>query len=188
VRPTRAAAAASTDATARLVASGQVGGAIPAYIQANFNPCSIRGLGMFDISQSPMGIAALSSVFAVYLLDMFVDDKRSKKDIGVYLLFSAGVYGLNLFAYKEFQCYGDTYGSVAKATILPLIVGLAAGSAGFSVLKTTFPSYLPLDANNIGSPAQPGKFAQCSPPNDQDQFVCDAYKDGKRISTSVVGN
>ncbi len=196
-RPTRAAASAARDAISRAAAparrvsfgesASQTGGAIvPDYIQAKFNPCSIRGLGMFDISKSPMGIAALSSVFAVYLLDMFVDEKRSKKDIGVYLLFSSVVYGLNLFAYKEFQCYGDTYGAVAKSTILPMVIGLASGAAGYSVLKTTFPAYLPLDAQNIGSPAQPGTYAQCQAPNDKDQFVCDAYKDGKRISTTKL--
>lgn len=204
-RPTRAAASAARDRISRATASSrsvtfddsasqtggvatvQAGGAIvPDYIQAKFNPCSIRGLGMFDISKSPMGIAALSSVFAVYLLDMFVDEKRSKKDIGVYLLFSSVVYGLNLFAYKEFQCYGDTYGAVTKSTILPMVIGLASGAAGYSVLKTTFPAYLPLDAQNIGSPAQPGTYAQCQAPNDKDQFVCDAYKDGKRISTTKL--
>lgn len=196
-RPTRAAASRARDTISRATAparsvsfdesASQSGGAIiPDYIQAKFNPCSIRGLGMFDISKSPMGIAALSSVFAVYLLDMFVDDKRSKKDIGVYLLFSGVVYGLNLFAYKEFQCYGDTYGDVAKSSILPMVIGLASGAAGYSVLKTTFPAYLPLDAQNIGSPAQPGTYAQCNAPNDKDQFVCDAYKDGKRISTTKL--
>ena len=165
---------------------GKTGGAIPDYIQSRFNPCSIRGLGMFDISKSPMGMAALSSVFAVYLLDMFVDDKRSKKDIGVYLLFSGIVYGLNIFSYKEFQCYGDDYGAIAKSTFLPIVIGLASGAAGYSVLKTTFPGYLPLDAQNIGSPAQPGSYSQCQAPNDKDQFVCDAYKDGKRVSTTKL--
>lgn len=142
---------------------------------------------MFDISKSPMGMAALSSVFAVYLLDMFVDSKRSQKDIGVYLLFSGVVYFLNLFAYKEFSCYGTTYGEVAKSTILPVVIGLTSGAVGFTVLKNSFPGYLPLDANTIGSPAQPGgRHATCAPPNDKDQFVCDMYKDGKRVSTTEV--
>jgi hypothetical protein len=71
------------------------GGEIPSEIISKFNPCSIRGLGMFDIAQSPMGIAALSSVFAVYILDMTIDKKRDTKDIGVYLGFSCIVYLLN---------------------------------------------------------------------------------------------
>ena len=207
VRPQRQAAAAGQAATQILAATGAVGrtrrGFMPrgqgssvsqaggALNLSQFNPCSIRGLGMFDISKSPMGMAALTSVFTVYLLDMYVGDKRSKLDTGVYLLFSSVVYGLNIFAYKEFECYGTTYGEVAKATILPVIVGLVGGSVGYSVLQTTYPSFLPLDGHLIGSPASPGTIvpggARCNAPNDQDQFVCDAYKDGKRISTSTVG-
>jgi hypothetical protein len=211
--PQRQAAVNSQEATQRLVATGLVGkprGFIPrkgpgssvsqlgsrftgsggALSLSDFNPCSIRGMGMFDISKSPMGMAALTSVFTVYLLDMYVGDKRSKLDTGVYLLFSSVVYGLNVFAYKEFECYGSTYGEVAKATILPIVIGLAGGAAGYSVLQTTFPTYLPLDGHAIGSPASPGTIvpgtARCNAPNDQDQFVCDAYKDGKRISTATV--
>jgi hypothetical protein len=153
----------------------------------DINPCAIRGLGMFDISKSPMGMAALTSVFTVYLLDMYVGDKRSKTETGVFLLFSSVVYGLNLFAYKEFKCYGATYGEIAKATILPVVVGLVGGASGYAVLNTHYSSFLPLDGQSINSPASPGGMTgQCSAPNDKDQFVCDAYKDGKRISTSTV--
>lgn len=165
---------------------GRGGATIPQYIQDSFNPCSIRGLGMFDNTRSPMGMAALTSVFAVYLLDMTVGKKREMKDTGVYLLFSGVVYGLNLFAYKEFGCYGTTIGEIAKSTLLPIIVGAAAGIAGYATLSTTYPAYLPLDTARIGSPSLPGTYARCTPPNDQDQFVCDAYKDGKRISSAVV--
>lgn len=167
----------------------QTGGGwvIPADISAKFNPCSIRGLGMFDVSKSPMGMAALSSVFSVYLLDMTVNSKRPTPDVLIYLTFSGVVYGLNLYAYSKFKCYGETFGEIAKSTVLPIIIGLAAGSSGFAVLQTTFPSYLPLDPKGMNSPASPsGKHATCAPPNDQDQFVCDAYKDGKRITTAVV--
>jgi hypothetical protein len=149
---------------------------------SKFNPCSIRGLGMFDVAKSPMGMAALSSVFAVYILDMTIDKKRDTKDIGIYLGFSGIVYLLNLYSYSSFKCYGDTFGAAARASILPLAVGLIGGGAGFFALKYGFPSYLPLDPTTVNSPSQP----TCAPPNDQDQFVCDAWKDGKKISTAVV--
>lgn len=167
---------------------GQTGGGweIPDNVRASFNPCSIRGLGMFDISNSPMGIAALSSVFAVYLLDMTVNSKRSSNDVLVYLGFSGAVFGLNLFSYSTFKCYGDSFGAIAKATILPLLLGFLAGGVGFATLKSTFPAYLPLDAHHMADPALPSKHSTCAPPNDQDQFVCDAYKDGKRITSTVV--
>lgn len=199
VRQQRSAAATSQANTQKLVANKLVGGGeseeemqtggaweIPEDLRSSFNPCSIRGLGMFDISKSPMGMAALSSVFAVYLLDMTVNGKRSSKDVTVYLIFSSIVYGLNLFSYSQFKCYGSTFGEVAKSTILPIVLGFAAGSAGFSVLKTTFPAYLPLDQQRVDGPGASSKHATCAPPNDKDQFVCDAYKDGKRITSTVI--
>ncbi len=158
------------------------GGEIPSEMISTFNPCSIRGLGMFDVAKSPMGMAALSSVFAVYILDMTIDKKRDTKDIGIYLGFSGIVYLLNLYSYSSFKCYGDTFGAAARASVLPLAVGLIGGTAGFFALKYGFPSYLPLDPTSVNSPSQP----TCAPPNDQDQFVCDAWKDGKKISTAVV--
>lgn len=167
---------------------GQTGGAweIPEDLRNSFNPCSIRGLGMFDISKSPMGMAALSSVFAIYLMDMTINNKRAGKDVLLYLGFSGVVYGLNLFSYSQFKCYGDTVGTIMKSTILPIILGLSVGAASFATLKTTFPAYLPLDPQNVGDPALPSKHATCAPPNDQDQFVCDAYKDGKRVTSAIV--
>jgi hypothetical protein len=193
-RPTRAAAAASAAATSRLAATGALGGRgvssvtggqrggargdFPDYIKAKFNPCSVRGLGMFDISQSPMGMAALSSIFTVYLLDMTVGQKRQGTEVGVYLLFSTVVYGLNIFAYKEFSCYGDTYGQNVAKTFLPIVIGTVSGISGWAVLSSTFPQYLPLDNQSVGNTVG---GARCNAPNDKDQFVCETYKDGKRV-------
>jgi hypothetical protein len=159
-------------------AAGMEGGA-RADVLGSFNPCSIRGLGMFDIAKSPMGMAALSSMFVVYFLDMTVNKKREGTDILVYSLFSLGIYALNIYSYKEFECVGDsTLGGVMQKTLIPLVIGSVAGVAGFSVLNSTFPSYLPLDHKGIGNV---DRGARCSPPNDKDQFVCETYKNGKRI-------
>jgi hypothetical protein len=65
----------------------QAGGAIPEYIQNGFNPCSIRGLGMFDNIKSPMGIAALTSIFLIYFMDMYFGEKRKRFDTFVYIIF-----------------------------------------------------------------------------------------------------
>jgi hypothetical protein len=165
----------------------QTGGAwtIPPEIASSFNPCTIRGLGMFDISASPMGMAALSSVWLIYLLDMWAGQKRSVGEIGGYTGFSAVVFGMNLYAYKTFKCYGDTWGEVLRSTIFPIMIGGVCGGVGYGVLRSSFPAYLPLDAQAINSPSAPSQ-PSCAPPNDKDQFVCDAYKNGKRVTTSVV--
>jgi hypothetical protein len=204
VRPTRAAA---VEATARMqrqraaqgrnrspsgsasqtgsgessVAYHGEGGA--SYIQEKFNPCTIRGLGMFELTNSPMGMAALSSVFMIYLLDML--SKRSGSQVGIYISFATIVLGLNLYAYKEAKCVADTsVTGLLKGIALPTVLGLASGGIAYGVMKSNYPEFLPLDAEPYdGTPGK--KQAKCGKPSDN-EFVCDAYKDGKRISTTVL--
>lgn len=161
----------------------QTGGAwsMPPELASSFNPCAIRGLGMFDTTNSAMGMSALSAVWTVYMLDMVAGSKRTPGEIGGYVGFSAVVFGMNVYSYKTFQCYG----SLVMPMVLPIIVGLACGGIGYGVLRSSFPAYLPLDAQAINSPSAPSQ-PSCAPPNDKDQFVCDAYKNGKRVTTSVV--
>jgi hypothetical protein len=176
-RPTRRAAMAARDKLSKLT-----GGA--SYIQEKFNPCTIRGLGMFELTNSPMGIAALSSIFMIYLLDMIA--KRSAGQIGGYVGFSVAVLGLNLYAYKEARCVADTsIPGILRGIALPSIIGLASGGIAYGVMKTNYPSFLPLDAEPFDN-GTPGKHhARCGKPS-ENEFVCDAYKNGKKISSAVV--
>ena len=164
----------------------QAGGVLPEHIQNGFNPCSIRGLGMFDNIKSPMGIAALTCIFLLYFMDMYFGEKRKRFDTFIYVIFSAVVYAVTISAYKEFGCYGKTFNEVAQSSSLAILVGVIGGLTGYYVLKEHFPTYLPLDSEKIGSPSMPGTYAKCNAPNNKDEFVCDAYKNGKRISTSIV--
>lgn len=176
-RPSREAGMAAKDKM-----STMRGGA--SYIQEKFNPCTIRGLGMFELTNSPMGIAALSSVFMIYLLDMIA--KRSAGQIGGYVGFSAVILGLNLYAYKEARCVADTsIPGILRGIALPSIVGLASGGIAYGVMKSKFPSFLPLDTEPFddGTPGKPQ--ARCGQPS-ENEFVCDAYKDGKKISSAIV--
>lgn len=160
----------------------QSGGARSAVL-SNFNPCAIRGLGFLDVKGSPMGMAALAAIFMVYLLDMTT--KKSPATIGGYLAFSFVVFGLNLFAYSELECVADTsYVGLLKAISLPTAIGLVTGGIAYGVMKANYKSFLPLDPEGF-QPGAPGNQPQCGKPSDN-EFVCDAYKDGKRISTAVV--
>lgn len=175
-----------------------VGGAqLPSMIADKFNPCAIRGLGMFDVQGSPMGLAALSAVFMVYFLDMTAGKKRTGTQTMGYLGFSALTLLFNVYAYREFSCFHDpSVMGILKSSALPLSVGLAVGGIGYSVLHSKFVDFLPLDgqvldtgaasSSGTSSVANGGK-ASCSAPNSEDQMVCEAYQDGKRI-TSVVAS
>ena len=191
-RPTRAAATKSSDATSKLAANKQLGGAfLPDYITQKFNPCAIRGLGWFDIQGSPMGMAALSAVFMIYLLDMTVGNKRSAAQAGGYVGISAAVFMLNVYAYRELKCIDSS--SIAasfKALALPLAVGLLSGTTGYYVMKNNYANFLPLDGTHFddGTGSTPGgsKQAHCNAPNDDGQMVCEAYQNGKKITSVPV--
>ena len=191
-RPTRAAAAKSSDSTSKLAANKQLGGAVlPDYITQKFNPCAIRGLGYFDISGSPMGMAALSAVFMVYLLDMTVGSKRSSAQAGGFAGFSVAIFLLNVYAYRELKCVDTTTVTASlKAVILPLAIGLLSGTGGYYVLKNNYADFLPLDGTHFDdgtettpSPANRNQ-AHCQAPNDHGEMVCEAYRDGKRVNAA----
>jgi hypothetical protein len=149
----------------------------------SFNPCTIRGLGMFEVAGSPMGMAAISSVFVIYLFDTIA--KRTTTQIGLYIGFAAFVFALNLYTYKETKCVADvSITGLLKGIALPTVIGLASGGIAYGVMKANYPEFLPLDKEVYDG--TPGKIhAKCGMPSDN-EFVCDAYKDGKKISTAVV--
>ena len=190
-RPTRAAATKSSDATSKLAATGQLGGALPSYISEKFNPCAIRGLGFFDIQGSPMGMAALSAIFMIYLLDMAVGNKRSGAQIGGYVGFSLAVFALNVYAYRELKCVNTTSVTASlKSIALPLGVGLLSGTTAYFVMKNNYANFLPLDGthfddgtgNDSSNNAPRGDQPHCSAPSDDGAMVCEAYRDGKRVT------
>lgn len=194
-RPTRAAATKSSDATSKLAANKKLGGAVlPDYITQKFNPCAIRGLGWFDIQGSPMGMAALSAVFMIYLLDMTVGNKRSSAQAGGYVGISAAVFMLNVYAYRELKCIdSSSISATFKALALPLAVGLLSGTTGYYVMKNNYANFLPLDGTHFddgtedsSGPASRNNQAHCNAPNDDGQMVCEAYQNGKKISSVPV--
>ena len=140
-----------------------------------------------------MGMAALSSIFMVYLLDMTVGNKRSSAQAGGFAGFSVAVFLLNIYAYRELKCVDTTSVTASlKALALPLAVGLLSGTTGYYVLKNNYADFLPLDGTHFddgaggGQPASSSQQAHCNAPNDEGQMVCEAYQDGKRITTVPV--
>jgi len=140
-----------------------------------------------------MGMAALSAVFMIYLLDMTVGNKRSAAQAGGYVGISAAVFMLNVYAYRELKCIDSTSISATfKALALPLAVGLLSGTTGYYVMKNHYANFLPLDGTHFddGTGGTGGgggsKQAHCNAPDDDGQMVCDAYQNGKKITSVPV--
>lgn len=147
-------------------------------VNDQFNPCAVRGLGSFDVSKRPMGIAVLACIFFIYLLDMSVNKKRNTGEQISYWFVAAGVLGANIYAYRTLGCV-DSWLSI----IVPLAVGLAVGGSAFAIYQRLGPSYLPMDSEApTGGVTPTGEYSACAS-GDGGDFVCDAYLNGERIGT-----
>lgn len=159
--------------------NSQTGGSkLADMVNDQFNPCAVRGLGAFDVSKRPMGIAVLTTIFFIYLLDMSVNNKRSTNEQISYWAVASAVLGVNIYAYWTLGC-ADSVLSVA----VPLIIGLIVGGSAFAIYQRLGPSYLPMDSDASKSGVTPtGEYSACAAGNGGD-FVCDAYLNGERIGT-----
>ena len=77
-----------------------------------------------------------------------------------------------------------------KQVVGAIFVGLALGTVGYWINDAIFPnktpgSYGPNAPMYGGTQSTPG-VGTCAPPNDQDQFVCEAYKNGELISSTIT--
>ena len=160
------------------------GGVLPQFIQDNYNPCTIRGMGFLEVPGSNMGIAALAAIFAIYIMDMTHGSKRTSPEVGGYLAFALVIFGLNVYASSELKCVSEENGGWMSYAIAAAL-GLGVGGVAYTVLQSNYPDFLPLDPTNI-EPTSPSNMSRCGKPNDKDQFVCAAYKDGKPITSPSV--
>lgn len=188
----------------------QKGGALPDFFVQNYNPCAIRGLAFLDTNKSPMGVVALMTIFSAVFWDMWINNKRTTSEILGTSAFGLVVLILNVLSYGIFDCYGANAQERLFNTFKAFVWGAIVGSVAFLIFQyaPNGSQYLPLDASSAnlsrpsGAPSgsQPCPTGQvnvngecvpapvgsssCSAPNDGDQFVCDAYKNGKLISTT----
>jgi hypothetical protein len=192
---------------------GQRGGALPQFFVDSYNPCAIRGLAFLDTNKSPMGMVALMTIFTAVFWDMWINNKRTTSEIVGNGVFGLVVLILNFMAYSIFDCYGSNSQDRLFATFKAFVWGAIVGSTAFLIFQYApgGSEYLPLDASpaSLSQPSRtpvgpggqqecppgqissngrcvpaPSSGAQCSAPNDDDQFVCDAYKNGKLVSTT----
>lgn len=165
-------------------------------------PCVIRGLGFLDTQKSPMSIVVLVFIFFIYFLDMAVNLKRTGPEITGNVFFGLFVLAINIYSFSVFNCYGSTTGERVFSIVKAASIGIVFGGIVFAIYNYTDDGrqYLPVDPSPASTsatllppipatsdnPKDVGSSSQCAGPNADDQFVCDAYKNGKKITTTVV--
>lgn len=147
------------------------------------------------------GIPGLSALGSSFAPQSMVFNLSTLSHIATYISLKQGIFGVNKIwpawvAYVAVailnsivllftDCFTDNI-DAAKKIILALVFGTGAGAIGGWVASERSDSSS--SSSEPGSPGTPPPDAgTCSAPNDQDQFVCEAYKNGQLVTSTIVG-
>lgn len=155
--------------------------------------CTVPGFEAFESVFAAQGIVLPASIFTYFFID-FGLNRPASQNIGIAATFM-GFLVLQLIVMGFSGCLSRYYWSNSFATIImSLLFGGISGSIGWGVVKAVFPSRLPSGITNTPAPSPryplaPEKASAsvgtCSAPNDDDQMVCEAYKNGELVTKSI---
>ena len=160
--------------------------------------CTVPGFETWESFFSPQGIVLPASMFTYLLIDLGFHRNPSQNIGTAALMF--GFILIQAFVMNVNGCFKAYYFSNTFVTILlGLLIGAFCGWMGWIGVRYGAPQRLPSAVGGISpaSPTQkatnplgkstgPSDVATCSPPNDQDQFVCEAYKNGEVVTSTIV--
>jgi hypothetical protein len=200
----RATPAEAAQGVAAAAKGSQKGGAAP-----SFAGCFIPGFEFMESNYLPQGIVLPSAVF-MYILSDFVASKRpASLNIGVSILPVAIVISQAMVMLTQgclkYYYFSKRWGGVGGAlatVIFAWALGMLAGYISYTIVNAVDPSRLPSRAperfENKKTTLIPGVKPQAEkdaekskqksfPPSDEDQFVCDAYRNGELVTSTLVG-
>jgi hypothetical protein len=159
-----------------------VGG--PAYA-GDFNFCYISGMSFFDTSVLPPTVILVTTILWHYLLLAWLSGG------GYETIIPSATFGALLVGHAFTivrNCEPDGFN--LTRVFFALLAGMAFGSASMATVKYVLNKKGPSAASpnpvkSLGSSETPG-VGTCSAPNDQDQFVCEAYRNGELITTTIA--
>ena len=155
------------------------------------DPSRILGVPLGCKAQ-PAGLAVLAAIFTIYTADMAY---KRKDGAHWWNAIVQGCVGLLVIAmYIRGYSYTEGFGDSSWRITLPIALGLVGGLTAWSSLEFTGNGhYLPVDNDGAGPPS--GEYSKCvangpkgasgkgGAAGERNEFVCDAYLNGKRIGT-----
>ena len=180
----------------------------PAYVEpptaigmGQFGFCTVPGFESLESVYAPQAIVFTSSMFMYYLID-FLGNRSIGKNIGFLSLFG----GVLLFQTASFMSTDNCKASYffrGNYVILSILTAVAIGSLygyfGWQTVSILFPKSLPSNVregfmdkeipviNRTPVKIKVGASDEKNLPlNDEDQFVCEAYKDGELVTSTIV--
>jgi len=172
-----------------------------------FDICTVPGFEKLESVYAPQSIVLSVAIFMYFLID-FARNRSPSQNIGLGVLFALIPVVIGGTMMKTDACK-DSYffrGAEFYKTILTaIVIGTVFGYLSWQTVSIVAPGKLPSAINqrftvrenfvenpvikgSKGSTAKPGDpgVGTCSAPNDQDQFVCEAYKNGKLVTTTIA--
>ena len=163
--------------------------------------CTVPGFEAFESVFAAQGIVLPASIFTYFFID-FGLNRTPSENIGVaatfltFLLLQLTVMGFSGCLTKYY--WGNSFATI----IMSLLFGAITGSIGWGVVNgispTRLPSGVPVSSSSSSTPTKkplgPGgtpfysstpSVGTCSAPNDDDQMVCEAYKNGELVTSSI---
>ncbi len=163
--------------------------------------CSTPGLGILQTSFAPVGILLESSIlFAHFFEYAYTGNNRGMSITGGIL---AGTFTIETAVLFGKGCM-SAYKSGKAAPFISLALGALFGLAGYNIMRSWFGEGFTTtqDEGVFHPPPAPEKKATSvvsdkkifvgpqpetsEPVDDQDAFVCEAYKDGELITSTLV--
>jgi len=158
--------------------------------------CSLPGFAWLENDIAPQGIV-MSMTILSYLLYELWDHGLFEQSIG--LSVTTGI----VFAMQAINLIGSNclqeYRYKNWSILIALVIAVASGTSSYAIQKRILGGVVMPSTNSkqtVGTTSQKSAFetiisvgeksGQSEPVNDQDQFVCEAYKDGELVTSTIV--
>lgn len=158
--------------------------------------CSVPGLENFDNKYNPQNIFVTVTVLIYYMIGQWESGNASRTVVpGVTLLLIVVSQIVTMVGYG---CLDPWW-----SPIVSIVSGFLSGIIGFHIVKAINGSDTPFIANQTGpktaggfgtteapttDATKPADSSKCSQPTDQDEFVCDLYKNGELITSNITSS
>ena len=144
--------------------------------------CNISGMSLLDGGFTPASLVLMTTILGHYMIMGWAKNPYKSIAPSVTLAVLWIVHGYVIF------------NNCPQYDLLKIGMGilLGFGFAGVSYSLTLLTPSSSLNSPAMGSPivSSSGPLGStsgtCAPPNDNDQFVCDAYKNGQKITSTLV--
>lgn len=180
----------------------------PAYVEpatavgmGQFGFCTVPGFESLESVYAPQAVVFTSSMFMYYLID-FLGNRSIGKNIGFLSLFGTVLLFQTASLMATDNCKAS-YFYRGNYVILSILTAVAIGSLygyfAWQTVSMVAPASLPSHVTEAfmdkdipvinRTPVKikvGGSDEKNLPVNDEDQFVCEAYKDGELVTSTIV--